>query len=106
MCYNCFIEGCVVVILTFLDKETQKIFKTGKSKALPINILKRARNKLMMLDAAKSLNDLSSPPGNNLETLTGNLKNFYSIRINAQYRIIFMFENGNAHKVTIVDYHK
>ncbi|MCZ7602885.1 MAG: type II toxin-antitoxin system RelE/ParE family toxin [Melioribacteraceae bacterium] len=61
--------------------------------------------KLLLIDAAVNLNDLRVPPGNRLEKLTGNLKGKYSIRINNQYRIIFEFEDGNAYKVEIIDYH-
>jgi len=94
------------VIKSFLDRETREVFKTGRSKSLPVGVCLVARRKLFQLDKAKTLNDLKAPPGNRLEALKGNLKGFYSIRINKQYRIIFRFENGNAYDVAIVDYHK
>ncbi len=58
-----------------------------------------------MLRRAKTLEDLKAPPSNRLEALKGDLKGFYSIRINDQYRIIFRFEHGDAYDVAIVDYH-
>lgn len=61
--------------------------------------------KLDMLNAAYQLEDLRSPPGNRLEALKGDLKGFYSIRINEQWRIIFQWQNGNVLAVKIVDYH-
>ena len=94
------------MIKSFLDKETREIFKTGRSKSLPVDICLVARRKLFQINEAKTLNDLKVPPGNRLEALKGNLKGFYSIRINRQYRIVFRFENGNAYDVAIVDYHK
>lgn len=58
-----------------------------------------------MLNAAHELKDLFAPPGNRLEALKGNLKGFYSIRVNDQYRILFQFVDGNARQVKITDYH-
>ncbi|SMP06315.1 proteic killer suppression protein [Desulfurobacterium pacificum] len=94
------------MIKSFLDKETRELFVKGKCKSLPAKIQRVARRKLFQLDKAKVLNDLKAPPGNKLEALKGNLKGFYSIRINRQYRIIFKFANGNAYDIAIVDYHK
>lgn len=93
------------MIKTFIDKETEKLYRTGKSKKLPPEIWKRAVRKLDILRRAKNLEDLKIPPSNRLETLKGDLEGFYSIRINDQYRIIFRFENGDAYDVAIVDYH-
>lgn len=61
--------------------------------------------KLDILNAAQSLEDLKSPPGNRFEALKGNFAGFHSIRINAQWRIVFRWENANAYDVHIVDYH-
>ena len=58
-----------------------------------------------MIHASGSINDLRVPPGNRLEKLSGDRKNQYSIRINDQYRVCFLFENGDAFEVEIVDYH-
>jgi len=94
------------VIKTFLDKETKRLFEGGKCKSFPVGVCLIARRKLFQLNKAKTLGDLKAPPGNRLEALKGNLKGFYSIRVNKQYRIIFKFEDGNAYDVAIVDYHK
>jgi len=94
------------MIKSFLDKETRELFKTGRCKSLPAGVCLVARRKLFQIDKAKTLSDLKVPPGNRLEALKGNLKGFYSIRVNKQYRIIFRFEKGNAYDVAVVDYHK
>ena len=94
------------MIKSFLDKETREVFRTGKSRALPAGVCTVARRKLFQLDKARTLEDLKAPPGNRLEALKGDLKGFYSIRVNRQYRVIFRFEKGNAYDVAIVDYHK
>ncbi|WP_456392238.1 type II toxin-antitoxin system RelE/ParE family toxin [Persephonella sp.] len=89
----------------FLDKETEKLYIRGRSRKFPPEIWDRAVRKLDMLRRAKTLEDLKAPPSNRLEALKGDLKGFYSIRINDQYRIIFRFEHGDAYDVAIVDYH-
>jgi proteic killer suppression protein len=68
-------------------------------------VLKRANVKLLMLNAATDLRDLRSPPANRLEKLRGNREGQYSIRINKQYRICFVWRGGDAYQVEIVDYH-
>ena len=73
---------------------------------LPPEIQKIGRRKLRMINNSIDLNDLRIPPSNRLEKLSGNLKDFYSIRINDQWRIIFIWQAGTAQKVEIVDYHK
>ncbi|WKZ69786.1 MAG: type II toxin-antitoxin system RelE/ParE family toxin [Melioribacteraceae bacterium] len=93
------------MIKSFSNKETEKIFNREISQKLSGDIQRTALRKLLLIDAAVNLNDLRVPPGNRLEKLTGNLKGKYSIRINNQYRIIFEFEDGNAYKVEIIDYH-
>ncbi len=94
------------MIKSFSDEITEIIFKKGKHKKVPSELWKRAKNKLDLIDSASSLTDLASPPGNNLEPLKDDLRGFYSIRINEQYRIIFRFIDGNAYNVSIIDYHK
>ena len=74
-------------------------------KGCPADIVKVARRKLVMVDAATVLEALKSPPGNRLEALKGNLTGKHSIRINDQWRICFRWENGGAESVEIVDYH-
>ncbi|WP_456384846.1 type II toxin-antitoxin system RelE/ParE family toxin [Persephonella sp.] len=93
------------MIKNFLDKETEKLYIRGRSRKFPPEIWDRAVRKLDMLRRAKTLEDLKAPPSNRLEALKGDLKGFYSIRINDQYRIIFRFEHGDAYDVAIVDYH-
>ena len=93
------------MIKTFADKPTAAIFSGLMVKKLPPAISKRAREKLDMLHRARTLNDLRVPPANRLESLTGDRKRFWSIRINDQWRVCFRFENGDAFDVEIVDYH-
>jgi len=93
------------MIKSFKDKESEKFYKTGKSRKLPPNIHKVAIRKLDYLNGAYSIEDLKVPPANCLEKLKGDLKEFYSIRVNKQYRVIFKFINNNAYDVSIVDYH-
>ena len=93
------------MIKSFSDKETERFYKTAKSRKIPSTIHKVALRKLDYLNAAFVLDDLRVPPGNMLEALKSELKGKYSIRINKQYRIVFAYENGNAYDVIIVDYH-
>jgi proteic killer suppression protein len=94
------------LILSFGDKETRELYRTGKSKKLPPDIWRRSLRKLEMIDKAETLDDLKVPPGNRLEALKGDRAGYYSIRINDQWRITFKFKNGNALEVKIEDYHK
>ena len=91
------------MIKSFRCKETAKLFNTGNSKKFA-NLKKVALRKLDMIDAAAILKDLTSPPANNLEALKGNRKGQHSIRINVQFRICFIWQDG-ATKVEITDYH-
>jgi toxin HigB-1 len=93
------------MIKTFANKETEKLFRREFSHKLPQNIQLVARMKLEILDAAEVLQDLRIPPGNRLERLTGNREGQYSIRINTQWRICFIWRQENAYEVEIVDYH-
>ena len=93
------------MIQNFGDKETEKIWNGIQSRKLPFDIQNVARRKLRMINNAQNTNDLRIPPANHLEKLSGNLSDFYSIRINNQWRIIFKWENDNAFEVQIVDYH-
>lgn len=93
------------MIDTFADVETEKIFRGIVSRRLPLTIQKTARRKLVYLDDAEDLRDLSAPPGNRLEALHGNREGQYSIRVNDQYRICFTWLNGQARDVEITDYH-
>ena len=93
------------MIKSFGNKETEKIWEGISSNKLPNEIQIVARRKLRMINNAQNINDLRIPPSNQLEKLSGNLKDFHSIRINKQWRIIFIWENDNAFEVEIVDYH-
>ncbi|HIP50509.1 MAG TPA: type II toxin-antitoxin system RelE/ParE family toxin [Campylobacterales bacterium] len=93
------------MIKSFSDKESENFYVTGKSRKIPSTIHKVALRKLDYLNSAVELDDLKVPPANRLEKLLGDLKGFYSICINKQYRIIFKFENNNAYEVKITDYH-
>lgn len=93
------------MIKSFGDKETEKVWKGAFSKKLPNEIQQIGRRKLRMINNSQDVNDLQIPPGNRLETLSGDLEGFWSIRINKQWRIIFQWESGNAEAVKIIDYH-
>ena len=93
------------MIISFGDTETEKIWLGNVSKKFPFDIQNVARRKLRMLNNAQNINDLRIPPANRLEKLKGNLEQFYSIRINNKFRIIFLWEVGNCSKVEIIDYH-
>ena len=94
------------MIISFGSKETEKIWKGERVRNLPLDIQQIGRRKLRMLNNSQNLKDLSIPPSNKLEKLSGKMSDFYSIRINDQWRIVFQWEDGNANEVTIMDYHK
>jgi len=87
------------------SKETEKILNGRFSAKLPQSMQRLAVRKLIMLDAAGELKELRVPPGNRLEALSGDRAGQHSIRINNQWRICFVWREGNAHEVEIVDYH-
>lgn len=93
------------MILSFADNETEKVFNRRFSRRLPQDIQRSALRKLRIIHRATDVSDLRTPPGNRLEQLSGNREGQYSIRINQQWRICFVWENGNAYEVEIVDYH-
>lgn len=97
------VVNIAVVIQSFADKGTAEIWRTGKTRGSPPAGV--ARRKLAMLDSAVQLDDLRSPPGNRLEKLRGDREGQYSIRINNQYRICFLWRNGDVYEVEITDYH-
>ena len=94
------------MLKSFGSKETEKIWNGVRSSKIPPEVQKIGRRKLRMLNNSIDLNDLRIPPSNQLEKLSGNLKGFYSIRINDQWRIVFNWQAGHAFEVEIVDYHK
>ncbi|WP_008313601.1 type II toxin-antitoxin system RelE/ParE family toxin [Leptolyngbya sp. PCC 6406] len=93
------------MIRDFKDKETQKVFERKRSHKLPSDIQQVALRKLRMLNRAETLQDLRVPPANRLERLIGDREGQYSIRINDQWRICFLWQDGDALDVEIVDYH-
>jgi proteic killer suppression protein len=93
------------MIKTFADRETQRLYRTGQSKRLPPNLIRRALRRLEYIDLAYVLSDLSVPPSNRLHPLKGNRKGQHSISINDQWRICLRFVNGDAYEVEITDYH-
>ncbi len=94
------------MIISFGSKDTEKIWQGERTKKLPLPIQKTGRRKLRMLNNAQNTYDLRVPPSNRLEKLAGNLKEYHSIRINDQWRVIFIWSNSNAEQVEIIDYHK
>ncbi|HWZ23577.1 MAG TPA: type II toxin-antitoxin system RelE/ParE family toxin [Cytophagaceae bacterium] len=93
------------MLSSFGHKDTKKIWEGERVKGLSTEIQETARRKLRMLNNSQNLTDLQVPPSNRLEKLKGNFKEFYSIRINDQWRIIFKWNNSNAEEVEIIDYH-
>jgi proteic killer suppression protein len=86
------------MIISFGDKDTELVWQGIRSKKFSLEIQNIARRKLRMINNAQNINDLRIPPANHLEKLSGNLKNYYSIRINKQFRIIFEWNNNNAER--------
>jgi len=93
------------MIISFGNSETGKVWNGERVKKLPFGIQNTGRRKLRMINNSTDLQDLRIPPANRLEKLAGKLKDFYSIRINDQWRVIFKWNNGNAAEVEIIDYH-
>jgi toxin HigB-1 len=96
------------MIISFKSQATQDIYdgiNSKQARKVSQSVWRVARRKLDMVNAAVKINDLKVPPGNRLEPLEGKLKEFYSIHINDQYRIVFRFKDSNAYDVMITDYH-
>jgi proteic killer suppression protein len=95
------------MILSFASTPTQteRIWNGQRSKRLPADIQSRGYRKLVMIDAAECLDDLKNPPGNKLHALKGDRAGQHAIWINDQWRVCFLFKDGNAYDVEIVDYH-
>ncbi|MBC6425673.1 MAG: type II toxin-antitoxin system RelE/ParE family toxin [Ekhidna sp.] len=93
------------MILSFGSKETEKVWHGKRVRKWPMEIQAVGRRKLRMLNNAQNIADLKIPSSNRLEKLSGNLKDFYSIRINDKWRIVLIWEDGNATEVEIIDYH-
>ena len=93
------------MIRSFADKRAAAIFDGHAVRGLPASIQQRARTKLLMIDAAGRLADLRAPPGNRLEALRGGRRGQHSIRVNDRWRICFVWRDGEAWDVEVVDYH-
>ena len=93
------------MIESFASSEAERLFATGKSRRLPPDILRRAVMRLTQLDAATAVDDLRLPPSNRLEALGGDRAGQWSIRINDQWRVCFVWTDKGVAEVEIVDYH-
>ena len=93
------------MIISFGSKDTKKIWESEQIRHIPVEIQQIGRRKLRMLNNSQNITDLRTPPSNRLEKLSGKLSEYYSIRINNQWRIIFKWENNHALEVEIIDYH-
>jgi len=97
------------MIVSFGDRATEDLYHnrlTSRARRFPQDVVGTAMVKMDMLDGAVAVLDLTSPPGNRLEALKGELKGFHSIRVNNQWRLVFRWEGNNAHEVRLMDYHK
>lgn len=93
------------MIRSFADRATLAIFRGLYVKSVDPALQRKARQKLLMIDAAARITDLRVPPGNRLERLSGDRRDQYSVRVNDQWRICFVWLDGNAHEVELIDYH-
>jgi proteic killer suppression protein len=93
------------MIASFRDTETENLWRSGSSRRLPADVHRRAFKKLAILNAVVTLDNLSVPPGNRLESLRGDRAGQHAIRINDRYRICFVWREGNAFDVEVVDHH-
>ena len=93
------------MIISFGNSDTEKVWNGVRVKKLPLEIQNIGRRKLRMLNNSQSIIDLKIPPSNRLEKLAGKWSDYYSIRINDQWRIIFKWNDGQSESVKIVDYH-
>ncbi|MCC7503002.1 MAG: type II toxin-antitoxin system RelE/ParE family toxin [Flavobacteriales bacterium] len=93
------------MIRSFGSRDTELVWGGEYAKKLPSTIQETARRKLRMINNSQDIADLRIPPANRLEKLAGRLKDYHSIRINDQWRIIFKWQSGNAYDVEIIDYH-
>jgi proteic killer suppression protein len=94
--------------VSFGDRATEDLYHarpTSRARRLPADLIDLALVKMDMLNAAASLLDLRSPPGNRCEALKGDLAGRHSIRVNDQWRLVFRWEGGNVHDVRLMDYH-
>jgi proteic killer suppression protein len=97
--------GWYQMIRSFKDKTTEAVYGGQQPKRFPADLFQRVRNKLLMVDAATSLDDLKVLPGNKLHALTDDRKGQHAISINDQWRVCFVWRDGGAYDVEITDYH-
>jgi proteic killer suppression protein len=93
------------MIKRFGNRETEELWRDGKSRRIPPDICRRAFAKLQFLDSAENVQLMNLAPGNRLKKLSGELANFWSLRINNQWRVMFRFVGTDAFDVQIIDYH-
>ncbi len=93
------------MLRSFACRETERLFNDEAARRIPADIQRVARRKLLMLHQVRRVDDLRTPPGNRLESLKGYRAGQHSIRINAQWRLCFRWQDADAHDVEIVDYH-
>jgi len=93
------------MIISFKDKNAEQIWNGFFVKKIPVDIQRTGRRKLRVLNYSVSINDLRVPPSNHLEKLIGDREWQYSIKINDQWRICFIWRDGHSHNVEITDYH-
>lgn len=93
------------MIKSFRNRLTESIFRRERVKGIAVSVQRACLRKLLIIEAAESIEDLRIPPGNRLEKLLGDRKGQYSIRVNDQWRICFVWDNGNAYNVELTDYH-
>lgn len=94
------------MIASFKDRNAEELWETGRNRRIPSNLHRVALRRLAALHFAARLDDLRAPPGNRLEALKGDRRGQHSIRINDQFRVCFVWRDGNAHDVEIGDYHR
>ena len=93
------------MIVSFGSKNTERIWRGDRVKGISLQIQQAGRRKLRMINNSQNIKDLIIPPSNRLEKLSGKAKDFYSIRINNQWRIVFKWIDNNAYDVEVMDYH-
>ncbi len=93
------------MIASFGDRDTEALFQRHRVKRIPTDVQSTALRKLRYLNNAATLDDLRAPPGNRLEALKGDRAGQHSIRVNDQWRIVFIWKDGRAFEVSVVDYH-
>lgn len=93
------------MIISFKDRETERVFRREMSRKFSSTLARAALKKLIMLHSAETSQDLIALPGNRTEKLAGERKGQYSIRVNDQWRLCFVWKNGRASEVELVDYH-